>query len=126
LAALPIVRECAGGEALDLVPKGGIAVGDIDKDPKLTALEERLSQARKKAEPEPERGAVNSSALSAAFKLGIELVAGVGVGLLIGLTLDKWLATPPLFLFVFLILGFVAGLRNVIREAKRMQDQSDD
>nr|WP_281500758.1 AtpZ/AtpI family protein [Kordiimonas marina] len=64
--------------------------------------------------------------MSAAFKLGIELVAGVGIGVLIGLTLDKWLATPPVFLFVFLFLGFAAGLRNVIREAKRMQDQSDD
>ena len=102
------------------------AVGETDKDPKLSALEERLSQARKKAEPEPERDTANASAMGVAFKMGIELVAGVGVGVLIGLTLDKWLATPPVFLFVFLILGFVAGLRNVVREAKRMQDQSDE
>ncbi|TNE61612.1 MAG: hypothetical protein EP335_15190 [Alphaproteobacteria bacterium] len=101
-------------------------MGENTKDPKLADLEQRLSAARKKAEPEPENTTGKGSAMGVAFKMGIELVAGVAVGVLIGLTLDKWLATPPVFLFVFLIMGFAAGLRNVIREARKMQDQDAD
>ena len=43
------------------------------------------------------------------------MVAGVIVGLIIGIPLDDYFGTRPLFLMVFLILGFAAGLLNVFR-----------
>ena len=51
------------------------------------------------------------------FRLSTELVAGVVVGALIGWVLDRWLGISPWGLIVFLLLGFVAGVLNVMRAA---------
>jgi len=64
-----------------------------------------------------------SSALGKAFKLSTELVAAVFVGGFFGWLLDRWMNTLPLFLAVFLLLGIVAGLKNAVRQAWRMQDK---
>ena len=98
-------------------------MGDDDQDPKLRALDERLSQARKKVQGDGADEHV--SPMGRAFRMGIDLVAGVGVGLLIGIKLDGWLDTSPIFLIVFLFLGFAAGIRNVVREANKMQAEAE-
>ena len=51
------------------------------------------------------------------FRLSSELIAGVAVGGLIGWGLDRWLSTSPFGLIAFVLLGFVAGVVNVIRSA---------
>jgi len=53
-----------------------------------------------------------------AFRIGSELVAGLIVGVGIGLLLDKWLDTSPWFLVAFFFLGAVAGMWNVYRTAR--------
>jgi ATP synthase protein I len=60
-----------------------------------------------------------------AFKLAIELVVGVVVGTGMGWVLDRQLGTAPWFLIVFLLLGFAAGMSNLIRAARRMQAASE-
>jgi ATP synthase protein I len=35
-----------------------------------------------------------------------------------GLVLDRWLGTSPWFLLVFLILGFAAGMTNMLRSVR--------
>jgi ATP synthase protein I len=40
--------------------------------------------------------------------------------------LDKWLGTEPWLLVIFLLLGIVAGFRDVYREAQRMQRKADN
>ncbi len=57
------------------------------------------------------------SAIARGFRLSTELVAGVLVGAFIGWALDKWLGTSPWGMFVFLLLGFAAGVMNVMRAA---------
>jgi ATP synthase protein I len=59
----------------------------------------------------------NASALARGFRLSTELVAGVLVGAFIGWALDRWLGSSPWGMFVFLMLGFAAGVVNVIRAA---------
>ena len=59
----------------------------------------------------------NASALARGFRLSTELVAGVLVGAFIGWALDKWLGISPWGMIVFLLLGFAAGVLNVIRAA---------
>jgi len=57
------------------------------------------------------------SALARGFRLSTELVAGVLVGAFIGWALDRWLGISPWGMIVFLLLGFAAGVVNVIRAA---------
>jgi len=51
------------------------------------------------------------------FRLSSELVAGVLVGALMGWGFDRLLSTSPFELIVFVLVGFVAGVLNVIRSA---------
>jgi len=99
-------------------------VGNDNKSPEQEAFDERLNRAQLKAKPvEPDDP---DTASRVAFKMGIDLVAGTGVGLFMGYWIDKWFDTAPVFLIVLLILGFVTGLRNVVVEAMRIQKASED
>jgi ATP synthase protein I len=56
------------------------------------------------------------------LQAGIEVVAGVGFGVLLGWGLDRWLGTTPLLLIVFFLLGAAAGVLNAYRHLRRMQN----
>jgi len=60
------------------------------------------------------------------FRLSTELVAGVLIGAGIGWVLDKWLGISPWGMIVFLLLGFAAGVLNVMRAAGVMQANTLD
>jgi ATP synthase protein I len=62
-------------------------------------------------------GAARASAMARGFRLSSELIAGVVVGAGIGWGFDKLLSTSPWGLIVFVLLGFTAGVVNVIRAA---------
>ena len=64
-----------------------------------------------------QRSTADTSAIARGFRLSTELVAGVLVGTGIGLLLDRWLGSSPFGMIVFLLLGFVAGVLNVMRVA---------
>ena len=51
------------------------------------------------------------------FRLSTELVGGVLVGAGLGWLLDRWLGISPWGMIVFLLLGFAAGVFNVVRAA---------
>jgi len=55
----------------------------------------------------------NQSAL--AMELPFTLVGAVVFSGLLGYLLDRWLHTKPWLMFVFGALGFIAGVREVIR-----------
>jgi ATP synthase protein I len=57
------------------------------------------------------------SGMARGLRLSTELVAGVLVGAGIGWALDRWLGISPWGLIVFLLLGFAAGVLNVVRAA---------
>ena len=63
--------------------------------------------------------------LGNAFKLGTELIAAVIVGTIIGFILDNWFGTKPLLIIVFFLFGAAAGIMNVFKAAKRMQEKED-
>ena len=85
---------------------------------RLQRLGDRLASANRPSENDtgPRRHA-DASAMARGFRLSTELVAGVVVGALIGWLLDRWLGISPWGLIVFLLLGFAAGVLNVMRAA---------
>ena len=54
------------------------------------------------------------------LKSGVELVSAIIVALVIGFFLDNYFQTKPIFLFIFLILGFGTGIMNVFRSVKKL------
>ena len=56
-----------------------------------------------------------SKGYALAVKLSSEFIAGVIVGVLLGYLFDRFLGTSPWGLIVFLLLGFCAGVLNVLR-----------
>jgi ATP synthase protein I len=50
-----------------------------------------------------------------------ELVAGMLLGLGIGWGLDALFGTAPIFLVVFALLGFAAGVRTMLRTAEEVR-----
>ena len=87
---------------------------------RLRHLGSRLSTTKADRAPEQDAGArpgADPSAIARGFRLSTELVAGVLVGAAIGWLLDRWLGISPWGLIVFLLLGFAAGVLNVMRAA---------
>jgi F0F1-type ATP synthase assembly protein I len=56
-----------------------------------------------------------------ASSVGLELGLAVIIALLVGMWLDRQLGTQPWLMLVFLILGLVAGFRNVLRAVARAE-----
>ncbi len=59
--------------------------------------------------------------IASASVVGLNLVSATFVGLFIGWWLDRWLDTKPWLLLTFLVLGIVAGFKNVVAEVKKIQ-----
>lgn len=59
------------------------------------------------------------------WRMVTELVAGLLIGLGIGWGLDAAFGTRPLFLVLFVFLGFAAGVRVMLRTAQEFQAQQE-
>src|SRR6478752_2616058 len=97
---------------------------------RLGSLDHRLSELRdnrkiRTDQPGTESGdrAARASAMALGFRLSSELVAGVAVGAGIGWGFDWLLSTSPFGFIVFMLLGFVAGVVNVVRSAGAGQNR---
>jgi ATP synthase protein I len=91
---------------------------------RLGSLDHRLSEIRDSRKLRTDQSGIESgdtaarrSAMALGFRLSSDLVAGVVVGAAIGWGVDRWLSTSPFGLIVFLLLGFTAGVVNVVRSA---------
>jgi ATP synthase protein I len=61
------------------------------------------------------------SGMALAGRIGTEMIAALGVGIGIGLLLDRWLDTKPWLMIVFTLLGSMAGFFSIYRLAKGYQ-----
>jgi ATP synthase protein I len=93
-------------------------------DPGLESRRQRLGEAlsQKDAGERLERDAAgrrreSANGMAYAVKVSSEFIAGVVVGAVIGWLVDKLAGTSPWGLIVFLLLGFCAGVLNVLRTA---------
>jgi ATP synthase protein I len=90
---------------------------------KLDALEKRI-EAAKAAKGKRTGGAPTSgpgfSQGEVAWRMVIELVSGMVLGLALGYGLDVVFHTMPVFLIIFALLGFGAGVRVMMGTAREM------
>lgn len=80
-------------------------------------LNRKLDDQRTAEETARLKSQGNSTGYGQAAKLSSEFIAGVLVGAVIGWVFDQWLGTGPFGLIVFLLLGFAAGVLNLLRSA---------
>ncbi|MGV6849744.1 MAG: AtpZ/AtpI family protein [Marinibacterium sp.] len=95
---------------------------DPDQEQRLAQLEARIAAAKKDLEPAP-RADEHYSQAHLAWRMVIELVAGLGIGFGMGYGLDRLLGTLPIFLVLFTLLGLAAGIKTMMRSAAEIQER---
>ncbi len=100
-------------------------MSDTPDPEKLAALDARIRAARKSQEPAP-RHETKYEKAGQAWRMVIELVVGMAMGIGIGFGLDSLFGTLPVFLILFSLLGFAAGIRVMMRTAQEVQDKAVD
>ena len=87
-------------------------------DKKIKSLNQRIQKAKDSSN----LGQNNPpSPIGKAMKVVVEIVAAMAVGLVIGILLDNYFDTRPIFIIIFFLLGSAAGILNVFRVAKSLQ-----
>ena len=93
---------------------------DPSPEERLRALEDRIAKA-KGGEPQKPHQEEHYSQVSLAWRMVIELVAGLMIGFSMGYAIDWLLGTLPVFLVIFVFLGLAAGIKTMLRSAQEMQ-----
>ena len=81
----------------------------------LGARIEKAQRARQQGVRRAREGGQDQSALGVGFRIGLEFVVAIGVGVALGWACDRWLGTKPWGLLGFLFLGIGAGMMSVYR-----------
>lgn len=102
--------------------------GDDDLEARRKRLATKLGSLRK--DEVAEQGKTASSArdrreMSKALKLSSEFMAAIFVGFMIGYLLDRFAGTGPWGLIIFILLGFCAGVLNVLRSVGYVAEPED-
>lgn len=91
-------------------------------DDPLAQLDEKLRAARTRLEPAP-RADEDYGRANQAWRMVIELVAGIGIGLAIGMGIDAVFGTRPVFMVIFMGFGFAAGIKVMLRTAEEVREK---
>ncbi|MCF6444195.1 AtpZ/AtpI family protein [Nereida sp. MMG025] len=94
-----------------------------EKD-RLAELDARIDALKETQKPEP-RIDEHYSGAQLAWRMVIELVSGLLIGFGIGYGLDWLFGTLPIFLVIFIFLGFAAGVNVMLRTAKEVQAENE-
>lgn len=65
-------------------------------------------------------------AVSGGFSSGVDLISSVVAGLLLGLGLDWWLSTDPLFTVLGAVAGFGSGFYKLWRLSAVLEEQAKE
>lgn len=101
--------------------------GKEPSDDRVKEIEQRLEELNRRAgrsSKDVETDRPTRSGYAQAFRLSSEFISAILVGLAIGYGLDLVFGTSPIAMIVLLILGFVAGVRNVLRAAEKMNRET--
>ena len=99
-------------------PSGKRVTGDLSE--RIAAAKRDQVELRR----QPEQSAAQMQGMNRAIRLGAEFIAAILVGSGIGFLLDLWLGTRPWLMLVMLLVGFAAGILNVVRSVDEMNKAS--
>ena len=89
------------------------------KKQNLDKLDRQIEEFKSKKEKHgPRRLKVQNDG----WRMVVELVTGMLLGVCLGMALDYIVGSEPIFLIVFSLLGFMAGVKTMIATAKKMNE----
>ena len=98
------------------------AMEEFSKKVSLRNLDRKLEEFKsKKEKSRPKQLKVKNDG----WRMVIELVTGMFIGISLGMALDYLVGSEPLFLIVFSLLGFMAGVKTMIATAKKMNETNN-
>ncbi len=93
----------------------------LEPDPdRLRQLEARLDGLKEKPKAAPANTVKGFSQGEVAWRMVIELCTGMILGLAIGYGLDVLFGTLPIFLIIFSLIGFAAGIKTMLGSARQL------
>ena len=95
---------------------------DSSKKERLDKLDRQIEEFKSKKEKHgPKRLKVRNDG----WRMVIELVTGMVLGICLGMAIDYMVGSEPIFLVVFSLLGFMAGVKTMIATAKKMNETNN-
>ena len=97
-------------------------MNEFSKKANLDKLNRKLEEFKSKKEKDsPKRIKVQNDG----WRMIIELVTGMLLGVSLGLGLDYIIGSEPIFLIIFSLLGFMAGVKTMMATAKKMNETNN-
>ena len=97
-------------------------MNEPSKIEKLDQFDKKIEEFKsKKEEKRPKQLKVQNDG----WRMVIELVTGMVLGVSLGMALDYIVGSEPIFLIVFSLLGFMAGVKTMIATAKKMNETNN-
>ena len=97
-------------------------MNEFSKKANLDKLNSKLEEFKSKKEKDsPKRIKVQNDG----WRMIIELVTGMLLGVSLGLGLDYIIGSGPIFLIIFSLLGFMAGVKTMMATAKKMNETNN-
>ena len=93
---------------------------------RVSDLGERLDKVKVQRQVDTDAGLdaeMRGRGMAYGMRMATELVGAVIVGAFVGIGLDWLIGTKPWLFLLFFVLGFAAGVLNVVRAYERMQKE---
>ncbi len=97
-------------------------MNEYSKKVSLEKLDKKLEEFKSKKERD---GPKRLRAQNDGWRMVIELVTGMLLGIVLGMAIDYLVGSEPVFLIVFSLLGFIAGVKTMIATAKKMNETNN-
>ena len=97
-------------------------MNENSKKVNLEKLDKKLEEFKSKKERDGPR---LLRAQNDGWRMVIELVTGMLLGIVLGMAIDYLVGSEPVFLIVFSLLGFIAGVKTMIATAKKMNETNN-
>lgn len=102
---------------------GRSATSDKELEARRSALAGKLAERRSREPSGNDGDGEAQKGYALAVKVSSEFIAGVVVGAVLGYGFDHVLGTSPWGMIVFLMLGFAAGVLNVLRAVGKVAER---